>query len=68
MTYRGRVKNGRITLDESVPLPEGAEVQVAVVVDGAGRLVRDRRHRRIRPDPDLAREIALSAEFVPDEA
>jgi hypothetical protein len=31
MTIRGHVKNGQITLDESVQLPEGAEVVVAFV-------------------------------------
>jgi predicted DNA-binding antitoxin AbrB/MazE fold protein len=30
MTYRGYVENGVIQLSESVVLPEGAEVQVAV--------------------------------------
>ncbi len=28
MTYRGRVKNGVVVLDDSVKLPEGAEVKV----------------------------------------
>ena len=28
MTYRGHVKNGQITLDDPVTLPEGAEVSV----------------------------------------
>jgi hypothetical protein len=31
MTVRGHVKNGQITLDQSVSLPEGAEVIVALV-------------------------------------
>jgi len=31
MTYRGHVKNGQITLDEPVALPEGSEVHVALV-------------------------------------
>ena len=29
MTYRGHVRNGQITLDEPVQIPEGAEVTVA---------------------------------------
>ncbi len=29
MTYRGRVKNGVIVLDEPMTLPEGAEVEVS---------------------------------------
>lgn len=31
MTYRGRVKNGVIVLDEPAGLPEGAEVEVSPV-------------------------------------
>ena len=31
MTYRGRVKNGVIVLDDAASLPEGAEVTVEVV-------------------------------------
>jgi hypothetical protein len=38
MTHRGHVKNGQITLDEAITLPEGAEVVVALVErpDAAG--------------------------------
>jgi hypothetical protein len=35
MVYRGHVQNGVVVLDEMPNLPEGAEVQVAVVVPGA---------------------------------
>ena len=35
MTYRGRVQNGQITLNEPVRLPEGAEVNVQVLQSGA---------------------------------
>ena len=31
MTYRGHIKNGQITLDEPVELPEGAVVNVDLV-------------------------------------
>jgi hypothetical protein len=31
MTYRGHIKNGQITLDQSAPLPEGAEVNIEVI-------------------------------------
>jgi hypothetical protein len=31
MTYRGHVKNGQITLDEPVPLPEGAALSIEIV-------------------------------------
>lgn len=30
MVYRGRVKGGRIELDEQVRLPEGAQVEVSI--------------------------------------
>ena len=32
MTYHGRVMNGGVVLDESVELPDGAEVDVEVVL------------------------------------
>jgi len=38
MTYRGRVKNGQIMLDEPAPLPEGAQVNVEVVDNGDAML------------------------------
>jgi hypothetical protein len=31
MTARGHVKNGQILLDDPMPLPEGAEVVIAIV-------------------------------------
>ena len=31
MTYRGHIKNGQISLDDSVCFPEGAEVVVTLV-------------------------------------
>ena len=73
MTYRGRVRNGQILLDEPVQLPEGAAVNVAVVAGangdevGAAAAVRARRARRIQLDPELARQIASLPEFGPDE-
>jgi hypothetical protein len=66
MTYRGRVKNGEILLDEPVRLPEGAIVHIDVVTAG-GQFLDERRSNRIILDPDLAREIATSDEFHPDE-
>lgn len=35
MTYRGRVRNGGVVLDEPVQLPEGAEVEVRVLSEEA---------------------------------
>ena len=34
MTYRGHIRNGQITLDELVSLPEGALVNVEIVNNG----------------------------------
>jgi hypothetical protein len=31
MTYRGHVRNGQITLDEPIELPEGTEVRVNIL-------------------------------------
>lgn len=36
MTYRGHIRNGRITLDEPVDLPEGARVQVDLIDECEG--------------------------------
>jgi hypothetical protein len=36
MVYHGHVENGVIVLDRTPGLPEGAEVQVAVVPPGGG--------------------------------
>jgi hypothetical protein len=36
MTYRGRVKNGQILLDDPVVLPEGTEVRIEVAQQPAG--------------------------------
>lgn len=33
MTYRGRVKNGQITLDEPVQLPEGAALNIELILE-----------------------------------
>lgn len=33
MVYHGHVQNGRVELDQPIPLPEGAEVQLIIVGD-----------------------------------
>jgi hypothetical protein len=38
MTYHGHIKNGQITLDEPVSLPEGAEVNVELVGEADAEL------------------------------
>ena len=45
---RAVVRNGRLVLDEPTDLPEGAEVEVAVVLDDA--------------DPELLAELDAAAE------
>lgn len=37
MVYRGHVHNGSIVLDDNVPLPEGASVDVMVREDATNR-------------------------------
>ena len=34
MTYRGHIRNGQVAFDEPVQLPEGAAVNVDVMVEG----------------------------------
>jgi hypothetical protein len=58
MVFKGHIKNGTIVLDESAPLPEGAEVRVEVVEAGA--------------EPSSLRDFLLSiagkAEGLPPDA
>jgi len=44
MTVRGRVRNGRLVVDEPTDLPEGTEVELAAVGDGAWELTPGQRH------------------------
>ena len=44
LTLRAHVANGRLVVDESVDLPDGAEVQIAVV-DGGDQLDEEDRAR-----------------------
>lgn len=70
LTLRAHVANGRLVVDESVDLPDGAEVQIAVV-DGGDQLDdedRARLHAAIEQAQDeLDRgEGILAAEFLAD--
>jgi hypothetical protein len=47
MTYRGHIRNGQVTLDDPVHLPEGTEVTVEVVEEPM-RVVRPKRRARGR--------------------
>jgi predicted DNA-binding antitoxin AbrB/MazE fold protein len=42
MTYHGRVQNGVIVLDDSVNLPEGAEVEVSTQKAGSNQTWNER--------------------------
>ena len=70
LTLRAHVANGRLVVDESVDLPDGAEVQIAVV-DGGDQLDdedRARLHAAIEQAQDeLDRgESIPAAEFLAD--
>jgi hypothetical protein len=43
MTVRGRVRNGRLVVDEPTDLPEGTEVELAAVGDEPWELTPDQR-------------------------
>jgi hypothetical protein len=63
MTYRGHVRNGQITLDRTVPLPEGAEVSVEVLRPNGERTVGRRDLLRMSID-ELRQLLAQQAERV----
>ena len=71
LTLRAHVANGRLVVDESVDLPDGAEVQIAVV-DGGDQLDdedRARLHAAIEQAQDEARsrgESIPAAKFLAD--
>jgi len=63
MTYSAHIKNGQITLDEPVRLPEGAKVNVHVVEKNL-RITSPGKRRRLgratpvdMPGPSLADEL-----------
>ena len=60
MTYRGRVKNGVIVLDDSASLPDGTEVDVSPAVDDSteptwGEVFKDIIGKAEGLPPDMAR-------------
>jgi len=60
MTYQGHVRNGRITLDEPAPLPEGARVRVQVIRNKNGNRATARTRRQILQMPlDQRRRLLL---------
>ena len=68
MSYRGRVKNGRIVLEPPVELPEGIAVTIETEPPDVAAMLEHRRTDRICIDPQLAKEIAQGAEFLPEES
>jgi hypothetical protein len=66
MTYRGQVKNGQITLDEAVRLPEGARVNVEVPGQTA-RISRPKQRTKLqRIEPLRMSGGSLADELVND--
>ena len=65
MTVRARVRNGRLVLDEPTDLPEGTEVELAVVDDGDALDDQDR--ARLHAALDRADEQLKAGRFVPGE-
>lgn len=55
MSLRARVTNGRLVLDEPTTLPEGTEVELAVVDDDLDDAERGRLHDALDPADDELR-------------
>lgn len=55
MTLRARVKNGRLVVDEPTDLPEGAEVELAVLGDDLDHEDRERLHSALDAADDELR-------------
>jgi hypothetical protein len=62
MTLRARVQNGRLVLDEPTDLPEGSEVELAVVDEGDDLDDEDR--ARLHAALDRADEQLKAGRFV----
>ncbi len=58
MTYRGRIKNGVVVFEETVPLPEGTEVRVEAVQAPGGKTLADRFRDVIGSISDLPPDMA----------
>jgi len=58
MTLRGRIEGGKIVLDEDIPLPEGAKVEVYVTsLRGKGPMAMN---------PELAKYFGMADDLPPD--
>jgi hypothetical protein len=60
MTYRGRVKNGVVVLDEPAELPEGTEVRVDPVADETIPTLAEQFQDIIGIASDLPADLALN--------
>lgn len=65
MAMRARVRNGRLVLDEPTDLPEGTEVELAVVDEGDD--LDDEERARLHAALDRADEQLKAGCFVPGE-
>ena len=70
-TIEARYENGVFVPVQPLDLANGERVRLTVetiaVPLSALEIIRRRRENRIKADPQLAQEIALSAEFLPEE-
>lgn len=61
MTYRGKIKNGAVVMDEPVPLPDGVEVEIVPASNGQtlpptwGEVFKDITGKAEGLPPDMAR-------------
>ena len=62
-SLKARVQNGRLVLDEPTDLPEGAEVELAIVEDALTEAERARLHAAL----ELSIAQADAAQVVPAE-
>ncbi len=61
MVCRGIVKDGRVELQPGVSLPEGAEVQVNVVDEGAASATRSEWDAWLEQCKNLARRVSAAS-------
>lgn len=58
MTYRGRIRNGQIVLDDAIELPEGTEVLVEAAEPKPRSTLAERFRGVIGTVPDLPHDMA----------
>lgn len=65
MTYRGRIENGKVVIDEPVDLPEGLAVSVRLL---KGRPVRQKEPQPIPSLYERLKNVIGKAEGLPEDA